>query len=127
LDAGWAPEPVWTGCGGAEKSCLSLPGIEPWSSSHYPFASLTELHQVNNDSINLIAEIKLTGHATRMEEKRNAYKILVGKPERERLFGRYRRRWENNIIMDLREIDWEVRNGFIWLRIGTSGGLLRKR
>jgi hypothetical protein len=39
-----------------------------------------------------------------MEEKRNAYRILVGKQEGKRPPGRLRRRWENNIKMDLREI-----------------------
>jgi hypothetical protein len=37
-------------------------------------------------------------------EKRNAYGILVGKPERKRPLGRPRRRWVDNIKMDLREI-----------------------
>jgi hypothetical protein len=36
------------------------------------------------------------------EEKRNAYRILVGKPEGKRPLGRQRRRWEDNIKMDLR-------------------------
>jgi hypothetical protein len=35
------------------------------------------------------------------EEKRNSYRILVGKPERKRQLGRPRRRWVNNIKMDL--------------------------
>jgi hypothetical protein len=39
-------------------------------------------------------------------EKRNAYRIWVGKPERKRPLGRPRRRWEDNIRMDLREIGW---------------------
>jgi hypothetical protein len=39
-------------------------------------------------------------------EKRNAYRILVGKPEGKRPLGRHRRRWEDNIRMDLREIGW---------------------
>jgi hypothetical protein len=39
-------------------------------------------------------------------EKRNAYRILVGKPEGKRPFGRPRRRWVDNIKMDLREIGW---------------------
>jgi hypothetical protein len=39
-----------------------------------------------------------------MKEKRNAHRILVGKPERQRSLGRPRCRWENNIKMDLREI-----------------------
>jgi hypothetical protein len=38
---------------------------------------------------------------------RNAYKILVGKPEGKRPLGRLRRRWENIIRMHLREIVWE--------------------
>jgi hypothetical protein len=39
-------------------------------------------------------------------EKRNAYRILVGKPEGERTLGRPRRKWEDNIRMDLRERGW---------------------
>jgi hypothetical protein len=41
-----------------------------------------------------------------MGDKRNAYRILVGKPEGKRPLGRPRRRWVNNIKMDLREIGW---------------------
>jgi hypothetical protein len=43
-----------------------------------------------------------------MGKKRNAYRILVGKPEGKRPLGRHRRRWEDNIRMDLEEIGWEV-------------------
>jgi hypothetical protein len=43
-----------------------------------------------------------------MGEKRNAYRILVGNPEGKRPLGRPRRRWMNNIKMDLREIGWDV-------------------
>jgi hypothetical protein len=39
-------------------------------------------------------------------EKRNAYRIFVGKPEGNRTLGRPRRRWEENIKMDLRAIGW---------------------
>jgi hypothetical protein len=42
-----------------------------------------------------------------MGEKRNAYRILVGNPERKRPIGRPRRRWEDNIRVDLREIGWD--------------------
>jgi hypothetical protein len=56
-------------------------------------------------------------------EKRDAYRILVEKPEGKRSLGRPRRRWEDNTKMDLREIGW-VWAGLIWLRIETSGGLL---
>jgi hypothetical protein len=39
-------------------------------------------------------------------EKRNAYRILVGKPEGKRPLGRPRRRWVDNIRMDLGEVGW---------------------
>jgi hypothetical protein len=47
------------------------------------------------------------GHVARIGEKRNAYRILVGKPEEKRPLGRPRRRWVDNIKMDLREIGWD--------------------
>jgi hypothetical protein len=48
------------------------------------------------------SRFRWAGHAARMGEKRNAYKILVGKPEGKRSLGRPRRRWVDNIKMDLR-------------------------
>jgi hypothetical protein len=54
-----------------------------------------------------------------MGEKRNAYRILVVKPERKRPLGRPRRRWVDNI-----EMDGMMWIGLIRLRIGTSGGFL---
>jgi hypothetical protein len=45
-------------------------------------------------------------------ERRNAYRILVGKPEGRRPLGRPRRRWVDNIKMDLREIGW---NSIDWI------------
>jgi hypothetical protein len=48
-----------------------------------------------------------------------------GKARRKRQLERPRRRWEDGIKMDLREIGWGgVWSGFTWLRIGTVGGLL---
>jgi hypothetical protein len=46
-------------------------------------------------------------HVARMGEKRNAYRILVGNPEGKRPLGRPRRRWVDNIKIDLREIGWD--------------------
>jgi hypothetical protein len=50
--------------------------------------------------------MRLAGHVARMVEKRGAYRILVGRPERRRPVGRPRRRWEDNIKMDLQEVGW---------------------
>jgi hypothetical protein len=49
-------------------------------------------------------EDKTGGHVARMGEMRNAYNILIGKPEGKRSLGRPRRRWEDNIRMDVREM-----------------------
>jgi hypothetical protein len=57
------------------------------------------------------------------EEKRNAYRTLVGKPEGKRPLGRPRCRLVDNIKIDIREIGWDVWSGLVWLRIGTSGRL----
>jgi hypothetical protein len=59
-----------------------------------------------------------------MGERRGAYRALVGKPEVRRPLGRPRRRGEDNIKMDLREVGWGAWTGSIWLRIGTGGELL---
>jgi hypothetical protein len=42
----------------------------------------------------------------RRREERNVYRVLIGKPEGEKPLGRPRRRWEDGIRMDLREIVW---------------------
>jgi hypothetical protein len=59
-----------------------------------------------------------------MGEGRGVYKVLVGRPEGKSPLGRPRRRWEDNIKMDLREVGIDGANRFSWLRIGSSGGLL---
>jgi hypothetical protein len=57
-------------------------------------------------------------------ENRDAYTILVGKPEGKRPLGTPRRRRMDNIKIDLREIEWDGVDWVDLLRIGTSGGLL---
>jgi hypothetical protein len=52
-------------------------------------------------------KLRWAGHVARMGERRGAYRALVGKPEGRRPLGRPRRRWEDNIKMDLREVGWE--------------------
>jgi len=58
--------------------------------------------------------MRWAGHVARIGVRREVYRVLVGKPERKRPLGRPRRRWEDNIKMDLQEVG-------SWLRIGTSG------
>jgi hypothetical protein len=52
-----------------------------------------------------------------MREKRNAYRILVGKPEGKRPLGRPRCTWVNNVKMDLREIGWD---GVGWVDVAQD-------
>jgi hypothetical protein len=65
--------------------------------------------------VNKSIRLKWAGHVGRMEECRSAFKILICKPKGKRLLGTPRRRWEENIRMNLKEI-------------GISGiGLMRHR
>jgi hypothetical protein len=48
--------------------------------------------------------MRWAGHVTRMGEERGVHRVLVGKPEGKRPLGRLRRRWEDNIKMDVQEV-----------------------
>jgi hypothetical protein len=56
--------------------------------------------------------MRWAGRVVRMEEKRNAYRILVGNPEGKRPLGRPKRRWVGSIKMDRTEIGWD---GVDWI------------
>ena len=58
-----------------------------------------------------------------MEEGRGVHRVLVGKPEGKSPLGIPKRRWEDNIKVDLQEVDG-VETGCNWLRIGSRGGHL---
>jgi hypothetical protein len=62
--------------------------------------------------------MRWAGHVARMGEGSGVHRVLVRKPEGKRPIGRPRRRWEDNVKMDLQEVGWR------WLRIGTGGGHL---
>jgi hypothetical protein len=51
-----------------------------------------------------------------MREKRGAYRILVGRPEGRRPLGRPRRRWEDNIKLDLQDVEW----GMEWIELAQD-------
>jgi hypothetical protein len=57
--------------------------------------------------------MKWAGNVARMGEKRNVYRLLVGKPEGRRPLGRPRRRWVDNIRIDLGEVEWVMWNGHL--------------
>jgi hypothetical protein len=57
-------------------------------------------------------------HVARIRQKRNAYRVLVGKPEGKRQVGRPRHRWEDNIKMGLTEIGL---SGMDWFNLAQDG------
>ena len=65
--------------------------------------------------------LRWAGHVARMEEGRGAFKILTGKPTGKIPLGKPRRRWEDNIRMDLEEIGINAEIWLIRLRIGIIG------
>ncbi|KAJ4435542.1 hypothetical protein ANN_18158 [Periplaneta americana] len=81
----------------------------------------TELHALYS-SPDIIRDIKSrrlgwAGNVARMGEARNAYRVLVGRPEEKRPLGRPRRRWEDNIKMDLREVGYDDRE---WMNLAQD-------
>ena len=64
------------------------------------------------------------GHVARMGERRDVYRVLVGKPEGKRPLARPRRRWEDNIKMDLQEVGLGAMDRNELAQIGTDGGHL---
>jgi hypothetical protein len=66
----------------------------PW----YPISAVRQSDQVKEDEMGRACSTH--------EEKMNAYRVLMGRPEGTRSLGISRRRWEDNIKMDLREIGW---------------------
>ncbi|KAJ4436321.1 hypothetical protein ANN_18952 [Periplaneta americana] len=79
---------------------------------------LTVTPQFTNIIRNLKSRrLRWAGHVARMGESRNAYRVLVGRPEGKRPLGRPRRRWEDNIKMDLREVGYDDRD---WLNLAQD-------
>ena len=59
----------------------------------------------------------MAGHIARMGERRGVYRVLVGKPEGKRPLGRPRRRWEDNIKMNLQEVGFR---GMDWIELAED-------
>jgi hypothetical protein len=80
-----------------------------------------ELHNLNS-SPNIVRVIKSrkmkwVGHVVHMGEGRGVYRVLVGRPKGKRPLGRPRYRWEDNIMIDLREMEIEGAN---WIRLAQD-------
>jgi hypothetical protein len=101
-------------------------------SNHNDLRRILRLENEEFDNLysspNIIRQIKSrrmrwAGHMARMGEERKVYRVLMKNPEGKRPLGRPKRRWDDGIRMDLREIGWGW-SVFSWLRIGAGGGLL---
>jgi hypothetical protein len=65
--------------------------------------------------------MRWVGHMAHIGDRRSAYRVLVGTPERKIPLGGPRYRWEDNIKMDLQEVGWR---GMDWIDVAQDGGLL---
>jgi len=69
-------------------------------------------------------KMRWAGHVARMGERRGVYRVLLGKPERKRPLGRPRRRWDDNIKMDLQEVG---SGGMDWIELAQDRDRWRAR
>jgi len=87
-----------------------------WKRLHYE--ELNDLYSSSN-IVRVIKSRRMrwVGHVARMGEERGVYGVLVGKPEGRRPLGRPRRRWADNIMMDLQEVECGYMD---WIRLAKD-------
>jgi hypothetical protein len=68
--------------------------------------------------VTISTRMRWAGHVARMGEKRDAFRDFMGRPEGKRSFGKLRRRWENNIKIDVQEVGC---GGVDWLGLAEDG------
>jgi len=97
---------------------------------------LNDMHCSSNIVWVIKSRIRWARHVVRMGEKRSVYSVLVGRPEGKKPLGRARRRWEDNIKLDVQNVGcksmdwvdlaqnrdrwWAIVNGVMNLRRGVS-------
>jgi hypothetical protein len=111
--------PPHAGSSLADFSTLKMEAIR--SSEMSVHTRFTQRHIPQDGILHFALEFKKTNNSYIYYYFKH-HRILVGKPEGRRSLGRPRRRWVDNIKMDLREIGWGWDG--LRLKIGTSGGLL---
>jgi hypothetical protein len=67
--------------------------------------------------MNILIYMRWAGHVARVGERGGVYRVLVGKHEGERLLGRPRHRWEDNIMMDIQEMEC---GGMDWIELAQD-------
>jgi hypothetical protein len=76
---------------------------------------MTSIHRISR--LIKLRRMRWAGHVARMGEGRGVYRVLVGRPEGKTPLGTHRRRWEDNIKLDLREIGIDGSN---WIRLAQD-------
>jgi hypothetical protein len=91
---------------GASSGCGWRNGLQLWRVAEN---ILYKQSRIDNKgwSSSLGVERRVNNPSPLKNKKRNAYRLLVGKPEGKRPLGRTRRRWVDNIRMDLGEVGWD--------------------
>ncbi|KAJ4429720.1 hypothetical protein ANN_21924 [Periplaneta americana] len=82
----------------------------------FKYLGVTATH-INKSFRAEVVRLRWAGHVARIDESRNAYRVLVGRPQGKIYLGRRRRRWEDNIEMDLREVRY---NGRDWINLSQD-------
>ncbi|KAJ4439605.1 hypothetical protein ANN_07733 [Periplaneta americana] len=86
-----------------------------FSTDSYPeFAHIVLRENLEKSSIR---RLRCARHVARMGEYRNAYRVLLGRPEEKRPLEKPRRRWEDNIKMDLREVEYDDKD---WINLAQD-------
>jgi hypothetical protein len=76
---------------------------------------LIEISSIINDTKS--RRLRWAGQVEHMGDRRGVYRVLVGKPEGKRPLGRLKRKWEDNIKMDLQEVGCE---GLEWIELAED-------
>ena len=116
-------------CNSLQPSAKTLNKQNPYINITEYFMLFVRFPEMHNEELNDLycspsivrvsksRRMRWAGHVARMGERRGVYRVLVGKPEGKRPLGRPRRRWEDNIKMDLQEVGC---GGMDWIELAQD-------